>query len=67
VRKESILSIATAARRSGSITVVVGVANDRIDCEYRTITDDFRWWFNGFPAPCHKISFLLDTAQGERS
>lgn len=66
VRKESILSIATAARRTGSITVVVGEKNDRIDCEHNPNTDEFRWWFNGFPAPSHKISFLLDDCQGDR-
>lgn len=66
MRRESILSIATAARRSGKITVVVGKENDRIDCEHHADRNEFRWWWNGFPTPCHKISFLLDDAQGSR-
>jgi hypothetical protein len=64
VRKESILSIACAARRTGQITVVVGQENHRVRCEHDALTNEFRWWWDDWPAPSHKISFLLDDAQG---
>lgn len=67
MRRESILSIASAARRTGSITVVVGGKNDRIDCEHVANTGEFRWWANGVSKQAYEISFLLDTLQGEQS
>lgn len=66
MRRESILSIATAARRTGQITVVVGQKNHRVRCEHDPLTDTFAWWWDDWPAPSHKISFLLDDAQGLR-
>jgi len=66
MRKESILSIASAAKRMGHVTVVVGQENHRVRCEHDAINDEFKWWWDDWPTPSHKISFLLDDAQGSR-
>lgn len=66
VRKESILSIALAARRAGKATVIVGNENTRIDCQHID-GSEFLWWANGERKHAHEIGFLLDDVQGSRS
>lgn len=65
VRKESILSIAQAARRTGSVVVVVGPENLKILCEVDPAKPSgLRWYADNFEIPASKISYLLDVAQG---
>lgn len=64
VRKESVLSIAQAARRSGSVIVVVGPENLRILCEVcPRKPSGLRWYVDNFEAPASKVSHLLEVAQ----
>lgn len=66
VRRESVLSIAQAARRSGSVAVIVGRENLKILCEVDpSKPSGLRWYADGFEIPASKISHLLDAAQGE--
>lgn len=66
VRKESVLSIAQAARRSGSVVVVVGPQNLRILCEVcMQKPSGLRWFADNFEVPASKVSYLLEQAQGE--
>lgn len=62
MRKESVLSICNAARRAGSITVVVGSGNTRIDCRY-VAGSEFQWTLNGQPVAAHQVSRALDRIQ----
>jgi hypothetical protein len=65
VKKESVLSIAQAARRSGSALVVLGPENLRILCEVcPQKPSDLRWYANNVEMPASRISFLLEQAQG---
>ncbi|SAL55655.1 hypothetical protein AWB69_05981 [Caballeronia udeis] len=64
VRRESVLSIAQAARRTGSVVVVVGPENLQILCEVRPQNPvGLRWYVDGAEVPASRISHLLDVAQ----
>jgi hypothetical protein len=63
--KESILSLATAARRTGSVVVVLGPANTRLRCTYHVPTDMFQWHVDDFPCPASRVSWVLESLQDE--
>ncbi|CAE6876036.1 hypothetical protein R69608_01406 [Paraburkholderia nemoris] len=62
--KESVLSLAVAARRNGSVVVVLGPENTRILCEVDPAKPSgLRWFADNFEVPASKISHLLDVIQ----
>jgi len=66
MKKESVLSIACAARRVGQVVVVLGPENTQILCEVCVQKPSgLRWFADGFEVPCSKISYLLDVVQGQ--
>lgn len=66
MKKESVLSIAQSARRTGSCMVVLGPENTQILCEVCVQKPSgLRWFADGFEVPCSKISYLLDVVQGQ--
>jgi len=66
VRKESVLSIAQAARRTGSVVVVVGEENLKILCEVcEQKSSGLQWYVDGLEIQASRVSHLLDVAQGQ--
>lgn len=64
VRKESLLSIAQAARRTGSVVVIVGPGNMKILCEVHPQRPfDLRWFVDNEELPASRVSHLLALAQ----
>ena len=65
MRKESVLSIATAARRTGSLVTVLGEKNTQILCEINLQKPmGLAWFVNGSEATAAEVSRVLDTIQG---
>lgn len=64
--KESILSLATAARQRGSVTVVLGVENTKVCCTYHVPTDTFQWHVDDRPCPPSRVSWILESLQDEQ-
>jgi hypothetical protein len=68
VHKESVLSIAQAARRVGSVVVIVGPENLRILCEVNLQRPmGLSWFADGTEVQASEVSRLLDVAQGVES
>lgn len=68
VRRESVLSIAQAARRAGSVVVVVGPENLKILCEVSSQTPSgLKWFADNAEVPASRVSHLLALAQGDRN
>ncbi len=66
--KESVLSLAVAARRTGSVVVVLGPENTRILCEVCPLKPSgLRWFADGVEVAASKISYLLENVQGDRA
>ena len=66
MRRESVLSIAQAARRVGSVVVIVGAENLRILCEINLQKPGgLAWFVNGAEVSATEVSRLLDTIQDE--
>ncbi|MGF6905318.1 hypothetical protein P3T22_006611 [Paraburkholderia sp. GAS348] len=64
--KESILSLASAARRTGSVIVVLGPENTRLCCTYHVPTDTFQWHVDDSPCPASRVSWILESLQDEQ-
>ena len=68
MRRESVQSIAQAARRVGSVITIVGPENTRILCEVNLQTPSgLRWYVDNTEVSANEVSHLLALAQGEQS
>ena len=66
VRRESVQSLAAAARRSGSIVVVLGDRNTKVQCEVCTNrVTGLRWFVDDWEVPSSRIVTVLEELQGE--
>jgi len=64
MRRESVQSIAQAARRVGSVVTVVGEQNLKILCEVNLQRPmGLAWHVDGIELPVSEVSRLLDVAQ----
>ena len=65
MRRESVLSIAQAARRVGSVVVIVGAENLRILCEINLQKPmGLSWFVDGSEVSAAEVVRLLDDVQG---
>lgn len=68
MRKESVLSIADAARRTGSLVTILGEQNTQILCEIDLQKPmGLSWFVDGVEATAAEVSSLLDHVQGAQS
>ena len=68
MRRESVQSIAQAARRVGSVVTIVGEQNLKILCEVNLQRPmGLSWFADGTEVQASEVSRLLDVAQGVES
>lgn len=66
--RESVQSIAQAARRTGSVVVVLGPENTKVLCELNLQRPSgLAWFMNGAEVTAAEVVRMLDTAQGSES